>query len=137
MKNEKETDKDKERGALVKLPKQVFIENVQKWAYLDSKLKLVNENTKKMRDMKHTITDDICQYMNDNNISENKIEISDGELKIYEKKEYSPPTFGYIEKCLAEIISNKTQVDFIMDYLKEHRETKTTRDIRRYTKSDK
>jgi hypothetical protein len=73
--------------------------------------------------------------MNENNLTNNKIGISDGQLKIYDKKDYSPLTFAYIEKCLAEIIPEKKSVDYIMNYLKEHREIKTTQDIRRYVKN--
>ena len=63
-----------------------------------------------------------------------KIEISDGELKLYEKKEYSPLTFAYIQSCLANIINDESHVEFIIQYLKDHREIKTQTDIRRITK---
>ena len=34
-------------------PPQNLIENIQKWVLLDSKIKEINEKTKKMRDMKN------------------------------------------------------------------------------------
>lgn len=111
--------------------KEQFIENVKKWVVLDSQLKIVNEKTKKLRELKHTMTEDICKYMTENNIKNNNIIISDGKLKVYEKKEYTPLTYGYIEKCLGEIITDKTQVDYVIKYLKEHREIATSYDIRR------
>ena len=63
--------------------------------------------------------------------------ITDGELRIYEKKDYSPITFGYIEKCLAEIIPDKSQVDFIIDHLKEKREITISKEIRRTSNKNK
>ena len=60
-----------------------------------------------------------------------KIEISDGELKMYEKKEYSPLTFSYVEESLAKILADKSQVDYIIQYLKSNREIKSSPDIRR------
>ena len=60
-----------------------------------------------------------------------KIEISDGELKMYEKKEYPPLTFTYVEESLAKILSDKSQVDYIIQYLKSNREIKSSVDIRR------
>jgi hypothetical protein len=60
-----------------------------------------------------------------------KIEISDGELKMYEKKEYSPLTFTYIEESLAKILTDKSQVDYIIQFLKQNREVKSSVDIRR------
>ena len=70
-----------------KSQKERFIENVQRWVLIDKQMKIINEKTKKLRSMKHYINDEICNYMNENNLSNNKIGISDGELKIYEKKE--------------------------------------------------
>ena len=111
--------------------KSLFVENVKKWVLIDSQLKVVNEKTKKMREMKNDITDSICKYMIDNKMSQNKIEINDGELRIYEKNEYSSLTYGYIEKCLAELIHDSKQVDIILQYLKENREISSSHDIRR------
>jgi hypothetical protein len=73
--------------------------------------------------------------MKSKNLLQNKIEINGGELAIYEKKEYSSLTFGYIEKCLAEIISDKSQVDYIIHYLKEKRTVEMVLDIRRTAKN--
>ena len=87
--------------------------------------------------MKHELSNDICNYMNDK--KNNKIMISDGELKIIEKKEYSPLTYSHIEKCLAEIISDKSKVEYIIQYIKNKRETKMVHDIKRifYEKNNK
>jgi len=119
-----------------KSQKERFIENVQRWVLIDKQMKIINEKTKKLRSMKHDINDEICNYMNENNLSNNKIGISDGELKIYEKKEYSPLTFGFIEKSLAEILPNKKNVEFIINYLKSHREIKSSQELRRNTKQN-
>lgn len=110
--------------------KEQFIQNIKKWVLLDSQLKIVNEKTKKMREMKHDLTRQISDYSNNHKIN-NKIAISDGELRITEKREYSPLTFTYIQECLQKIISEQEQVDFIMNYLKENREISIAPDIRR------
>ena len=68
--------------------------------------------------------------MDENNLLQNEIEITDGKLKIYEKKEYSPLTFSYIEQSLAKIIPDKSHVQFIIQYLKDNREIKTTTDLK-------
>ena len=104
-------------NVIVKQPKNQFIENVQKWVLIDNQLKIVNEKTKKMREMKNSLSEDICKYMNDNNLINKKIGITNGELRIVEKKDYSPLTYGYIEKKLEEIIPDKSHVEFIIQYL--------------------
>lgn len=114
---------------LVKSQQSQLVENVKKWVVLDSQLKLINEKTKTLRNIKHDVSEQICKYMEERN--QTKINISDGELRVYEKKEYSPITFGYIEEKLSEIISDKEKVDYIIQYLKENRDIKITSDIRR------
>ena len=64
-----------------------LVNSIQKWVSIDQQLQLVNDNTKKMRETKSILTNNICDYMKNNNIKGN-IGITDGELKIYEKKEY-------------------------------------------------
>ena len=116
--------------------KPEFIEKVKKWVVMDSQLKLVNEKTKQLREMKSQLNHQICDFMNNNKLAQNKITISDGELRLHEKKEYSTVTFGYIQRCLADLIKDDTQVEFIIQYLKDNREITTSSDIKRtYKKS--
>lgn len=112
-------------------PKHLFVENVQKWVVLDKQLKMIHEKTKEIRDNKQQLTEEICNYIQNKNMTNTKIEISDGELKMYEKKEYSPLTFSYVEESLAKILADKSQVDYIIEYLKSNREIKSSPDIRR------
>ena len=114
---------------------QQFIENVKNWVIMDSQMKIINEKTKKVRESKHQLTESICEYMKESNLLDNKIGITDGELRIYEKKEYSPLSYTYIEKCLAEIIHDKKQLDYIIQYLKQKREITTSLDIKRTYKN--
>lgn len=112
-------------------PKKVFVENVQKWSLYDRQLKLIAEKTKVIRDAKQNASKQIIEYMENNRLIHNKIELSDGELKIVEKKDYSPLTFSYLEESLAKIIPEKAHVDYIIDYLKTNREIKVTQEIKR------
>jgi len=130
-KNKGKIDKINDDNSIVIEPKTQFIENIQKWVILDKQLKLIHEKTKEIRENKHRLTNDICGYIQNKNLSSTKIEISDGELKMYEKKEYSPLTFTYIEESLAKILTDKSQVDYIIQFLKQNREIKNSVDIRR------
>jgi len=121
-----------EHNALVNSnSKQSFTENVQKWVIIDKQLRLVHEKTKDMRETKQKLTEDICNYIQNKNLSNTRIEISDGDLKMYEKKDYSPLTFTYVEDSLAKILSDKSQVEYIINFLKSNREIKSSLDIRR------
>ncbi len=106
-------------------------EHVKKWTILDHQLKIVYEKTKKMREYKTQLGKEIIEYMENRQKLKSKIQITNGELSFYEKKEYGPLTFAFLEKSLAEIIPDKTHVDFIMEYLKQKRSVKCTTEIRR------
>ena len=115
--------------------KDEFINNIKQWVKLDSQLKIVNEKTKLMRERKTSLNSQICEFANQNNIYDKHIEITDGVLKFYKRKEYKPLTYGFIEESLNEIIPNKEHVEFILKHLKEKIETVIHDDIRRnYTK---
>jgi len=111
-----------------------FKENIQKWALIDSKLKTINEHTKKLRTMKNELSESISQYMTENNLADKKINLPTGEVRLAEKKEYSTLSFSYIELCLENIISDKSQIDFIMNYLREQREVSITQELRLISK---
>jgi hypothetical protein len=112
-----------------------FINNVKQWVNLDNQLKIVNEKTRLMRERKSQLNSNIYEFVNANHITHKHIEISDGTLKFYKRKEYKPLTYCFLENTLHEIIPNKEHVDFILKHLKEKRETVIHDDIRRnYTK---
>ena len=113
--------------------KAQLINDVQRWVLADTQLKQLNEKTKQMREVKSAANANIMLYMKQTNYNGN-IKISDGELRIYEKKEYSPLTYSYIEKCLAKIIPDETHVEYIIQYLKDNREVTTNQDIKRIPK---
>jgi len=115
-----------------------FVENVQKWVSIDTQIKAINEKVKKARELKSQLIGNIYQYVEKNSLVNTRIEISDGDLKFYEKRDYQPITFGYVEDCLERLLSDPKEVERIMYYLHENREIKVTKDIRRnYSKSDK
>ena len=64
-----------------------------------------------------------------------KIGIHDGELKMHEKKEYSPLSFTFLEEHLGKIVHDSNQLHSILEYLKEQREVKMSSEIKRTYKS--
>jgi len=108
-----------------------FETTVQKWCLVDSQIKLVNEKLRIIRENKNELTEKICKYIDEKELKDTRIEISDGVLKLYEKKEYPPLTYTYLEESLNKIISNKQQVEYIIKYLKENREIKKSLDLKK------
>ena len=116
---------------LTYMSRDQFINDIKKWVAIDNEIKKNNENIRILRENKNNITSNICNYMYLNTIQDKRIEISDGYLKCFDKKEYSPLTFQYIEECLNKIIKNDDQVKYIIKYLKDNREIKTSKDLKR------
>jgi hypothetical protein len=105
---------------------------IQNWVELDNELKRINDRAKDIRTRKNDIEDKIITYVEDNNMNNSVVNITDGKIKFCETKQTSPLTLGFLEKCLSEVIANQSQVKQIVDYIKSKRETKMVPEIKRY-----
>jgi hypothetical protein len=105
---------------------------IQNWVELDNELKKINEKAKDIRTRKNDIEDKLITYVEDNNMNNSVVNITDGKIKFCETKQTSPLTLGFLEKCLSEVIANQGQVNQIVDYIKSKRETKMVPEIKRY-----
>lgn len=112
-----------------------FVSYVQKWVLLDSQLKMANEKMKTLREEKSQLGHKICDHLQETGNSHRKIMIHDGDLKVYEKKEYSPLTFSFLEQHLGKIMTDPQQLNYVIQYLKEQREIKTSNDLKRSYKN--
>ena len=106
--------------------------SIQSWVELDNELKKLNDTVKELRTRKNDVEDKIMGYVENNEMNNSVVNISDGKLKFCETKQTSPLTLGFLEKCLSEVIANQSQVKQIMDYIKSKRETKVVPEIKRY-----
>jgi hypothetical protein len=117
-------------SALV-ISKEQFIEKIRRWVLLDNQLKIIHEKTKTLREEKQALNKEICHFLETNEMKYKKIGIHDGELKMHEKKEYSPLSFTFLETHLGKIVHNENQLRAIMEYLKENREIKVFNELKR------
>jgi len=108
-----------------------FEENIKKWVALDNNIKHINERVKELRTNKSELEGSIQHYLDINNIDNPTIEITDGKLKVGVNKVQSPLTYKYIEQCLFNTIRNEDHVSKIMTYIKENRDIKIEKTIKR------
>mgnify|MGYP005653598545 CR=1 FL=1 len=113
------------------ISRETLTNKIKRWVQLDTQLKVINERTKLMRDERGRLSGEICMDLNSAGISKQKIMLPDGDLKVYEKKDYSPLTFGFLEQHLGIIMSDPQQVSYVIDYLKQKREIKCSNDLKR------
>jgi hypothetical protein len=109
-----------------------FEENIQQWVALDNQMKLLNEKIKEIREKKSRLYDKMTPYIEQHNLNNASVQISDGKLRFVNTKVYVPLSFRYIEKSLGEVIRNEGQVKQIVNYLKDQREVKVVPEIKRF-----
>ena len=109
-----------------------FESQIQQWVSIDNQLRIVNDKAKELRESKNALCKNITAYVEQQNLSNATVQISDGKLKFVETKIAAPLTYRHLEKCLAEIIKNESQVRQIVDYLKQKREIKIVPEIKRF-----
>jgi hypothetical protein len=108
-----------------------FEQNIQQWVSIDNQIKLLNDKIAELREKKHKLSENITSYVEENELRNATIQISDGKLRFVTSKVASPLTFKYVEKTLGEVIKNQTQVNQIVEYLKQHRDIKVIPEIKR------
>ena len=113
------------------ISKEQFVEKIRRWVLLDNQLKMIHEKTKEIREEKNGLNTEICHYLETNQMKYRKIGIHDGEIKMHEKKEYSPLSFSFLEKHLGKIMTDENQLHAVLEYLKENREIKLSNELKR------
>lgn len=104
---------------------------IKRWVELDNRIKETADAVKDIRTEKYVINDEIIELIEEKQLGKATVNISDGKLKFVTAKHTAPLTLTYIEKCLSELITNSSQVEQIMTYIKKNRDTKTTTEIKR------
>lgn len=108
-----------------------FENQIQQWVQIDNQLKQLNEKTRELRDKRNILENDITKHAFSNNLNNSFVKISDGKLKFVNTKIPEPLTFKYLEKSLNEVIKNESQVNVIMEHLKNKRSIKFVPEIKR------
>lgn len=109
-----------------------FEDNIKNWVKIDNELKAYNEKIKNLREKRNNVLNDINIYIENNNLNNATVSISDGKLKFTNSRVVNPLTLKYVQSCLENFIKDSNSVNTIMEYIKDNREVKNTPDIKRY-----
>jgi len=107
-----------------------FPENVQSWVSLDNQLKILNDRVRIIREERNSLGENICNYVETQDLQNATIEISDGKLKFQNFKVSQPLTYKLVETCLKDVMPEE-EVKKIIKYIKSKREVKMVSDIKR------
>jgi uncharacterized coiled-coil DUF342 family protein len=110
-----------------------FEGQIQQWVSLDNQLKILNAKTKELREKRNELEKNITKYASVNNLTNSIVQISDGKLKITNTKIVEPLTFKYLENTLGGVIKNESQINQIIEYLKQKRNVQILPEIKRFS----
>lgn len=109
-----------------------FENQIKQWVQVDNQIKEFNDRIRDLREKRNTLEKTITTYAASNNLSNSSIKIGEDKLKFSNTRIPEPLTFKYLEKTLGEIIKNESQVQVIMNYVKQKRDIKVVPEIKRY-----
>jgi hypothetical protein len=101
---------------------------------LEKEIQEMQEKMKTLRQQKQETQDKLTHTMIEKQWQQKKIDVGMYHMCMAERKQYSSLTFGYLEEMLPKLISDKAQVQYVIQYLKSQREVKTIPEIRFLTK---
>ena len=110
-----------------------FEGQIQQWVQIDNQLKQLNDKAKELRDKRNLLEQNITTHAFSNNLSDSTVKISDGRLKFVNTKVQEPLTFRYLEKTLSGVIKNESQINLIMEHIKQKRSFKIVPEIKRFS----
>lgn len=110
-----------------------FENKIQQWVQLDNQLKKLNEQIKQLREQRNSLESNLTTYAKTNHMADTTIKVNNDKLKFVDTKVPEPLTFKYLEKTLGEIIKNETQVQLIMEHIKQKRAVKIVPEIKRFS----
>jgi len=110
-----------------------FENKIQQWVHIDNQVKKLNQQIKHLRDQRNSLESNLTTYAKTNNMCEKTITIDNDKLKFVDTKVPEPLTFKYLEKTLGEIIKNDSQVQLIMEHIKQKRSFKVVSEIKRFS----
>lgn len=98
-------------------------QKVQQWILLDDQIKQLGEKMKDLREKKSKLAESILES-DLNNLPKHKV-------KVVEARVAENLTFKYLSRSLSQIIKNPTQVETILNFLKQNREIKTSQELKK------
>lgn len=108
---------------------------IKEWVQLDNQSRIYNDKLKSIKERKQRLLDRMTEE-NDtfsNDLHNKTINISDGRLKFFNTKVTTPLSYKYLQTHLGRIIRNESQVEQIINYLKQNREIKLVPEIKRFS----
>lgn len=111
------------------------IKLVKKWVDYDNVIEIKKTKLKDIQDKKKVVEDEILEYVEENDLKNLHINITDGNIKFSETKSNQMITQKYLKDAIESFFQNHTGSNInpkaLYDYIMTNRETKTRLCIKR------
>jgi hypothetical protein len=104
--------------------------NIEQIYNIDNELNVLKEKVNSLRKQRKSLDENIQTIMTDNKLENKSIQYNDNTFKIYSHKYTSPITLTYLKKCLTDIIDDEDNIEYIINHVKNNRETKIIKEIK-------
>jgi len=108
-----------------------FREDIKLWVSLDNQIKNLTNEVNILKNEKNKINDNIFNYVENNNLNNSIINITNGQLNFTTARQTSGITLKNIESILKDSLNDKNMIDIIMEKIKNSRNTKVINTIKR------
>lgn len=106
-------------------------ENIKNWVVLDNSIKELANRLKDLREKRDNYNYEILSYINENNLTNATIKVSDGNLKFVDSKIAQPLTYKFLNDSMQKFFKDKELTDKFIKFMKTQREIKISKDIKR------
>mgnify|MGYP006200232133 FL=1 len=111
---------------------QTFINDIKQWVTLDDQLKQTSKLVKQIKKKKNEVGLEIQGYMEQNEIQDKDINLSDGKIKYYVSKRTCGMSKKYIENSLMLYYNGDlTKAREVTNYIYANRESKEATTLKR------
>ena len=119
--------------SLLSQPTSSLSQYVQEYSAIDEELQEVSAKQKILRERKTELQTIIIHTMKERNLENRTMKQGAHHFCIGTRKQYSALTFSYLESVFDQMIPDKTNRDYLLQYLREHREVKTVDELKKTT----
>jgi len=114
-----------------------YVEKISKWVDLDNAVEKRKAKLKFYTDEKKKLEDDILDYVEDKEMTNLQINISDGYIKFFENKGFQGLSLKTLKELLKKYfetsnVSQSVTADHIYNFIIKNREVKTKLSIKRH-----
>lgn len=110
----------------------LFQRNIRQWVNYDNQIKIMNNQIKELRDARNECEKCVIKYVENNNMENAVVKITDGQLKFTNVNVQQNLTYKYLEDCLRDLFCDE-EVKRVVHHIKNKRERSNHLDIKRFS----